>query len=224
MPYTKFDDDTSKGRRVAIYTRISPNPTKDDTTNQERELREFVKNQDLVLVAVYSDLLVSGSKKGIYRPQFKLMMDDARKRKFDILLFWSIDRLSREGVYETIGYLNQLTEYGVNYKSYTEQYFDSCGAFKDVVIAIMATVAKQERVKLIERTLAGLQTARDKGVILGRRKKILDIVTLETLHNEGMSLGELAKKYKVCKTTIYRHLTTRRDKPLPEGWKDGLSG
>jgi DNA invertase Pin-like site-specific DNA recombinase len=79
------------------------------------------------------------------------MFEDAAERRFDLVLFWSLDRLSREGVLETLQHLNRLTSYGVAYKSFTEQYSDSCGVFKDAVIAIMATVAKQERVKRSER-------------------------------------------------------------------------
>src|SRR6202012_1393944 len=55
---------------------------------------------------------------------------------------------------------NRLTSYGVGYRSFTEQYFDSCGIFRDAVIAIIATVAKQERVRLSQRVKAGLETPR----------------------------------------------------------------
>ena len=51
---------------------------------------------------------------------------------------------------------------------FTEQFFDSCGPFREAVIAVMATLAKQERVRLSERTKAGLATARRNGQILGR--------------------------------------------------------
>jgi len=65
------------------------------------------------------------------------------------------ERLSREGVLETLQHLNRLTACGVGYKSFTEQYLDSCGIFKNAVIGILAVVAKQERVRLSERTKAG---------------------------------------------------------------------
>src|SRR6266403_5581446 len=71
----------------------------------------------------------SGSKSD--RPQFQAMFKAASQRKFDVLLFWSLDQLSREGVLETLQHLNRLTSHGVNYRSFTEQYFDSCGIFKD---------------------------------------------------------------------------------------------
>jgi DNA invertase Pin-like site-specific DNA recombinase len=58
----------------------------------------------------------------------------ASKREFDCLLFWSLDRLSREGTVETLNHLQRLTSYGVNYRSFTEQYLDSTGIFKEAVI------------------------------------------------------------------------------------------
>lgn len=70
------------------------------------------------------------------RAEFQGMFRAASQRKFDVLLFWSLDRLSREGVLETLQHLNRLTSYGVNYRSFTEQYFDSCGIFKDAVCSV----------------------------------------------------------------------------------------
>jgi DNA invertase Pin-like site-specific DNA recombinase len=96
----------------------------------------------------------------------------------DLVLFWSLDRLSREGVLQTLNYLNRLSSYGVGYRSFTEQYFDSCGIFREAVIAILATVAKQERLRISERTKAGLESARRKGVPLGRRRVRLDLERL----------------------------------------------
>ena len=75
---------------------------------------------------------------------------------------------------KALQHLNRLTSYGVGYRSFTEQYFDSCGIFKDAVIAIIATVAKQERVRISQRVKAGLETARAKGKRLGRPRVIVD--------------------------------------------------
>jgi DNA invertase Pin-like site-specific DNA recombinase len=202
-------------KRVALYTRISPNSTKDDTVNQERDLIEFCKRQDWEIVAKYTDIHVSGNKKGTDRTKFKLMMLDASKKKFDILLFWSLDRLSREGAGETLQYLMQLNSYGVDYKSYTEQYLDSCGLFREAVVSIMACVAKQERLRLIERTNAGLQTARERGIKLGRafattitakRKVALDVGVAKQMRENGAKLIEIAKKFKTSEATISRYL------------------
>ena len=88
------------------------------------------------------------------------------------MLFWALDRLSREGVLETLQHLNRLESYGVGFRSYTEPFFDSCGVFKDAVISILATLATQEQVKRSERTKAGLAVARAKQ--LGRRRLTID--------------------------------------------------
>lgn len=191
---------------VAIYTRISPNPKKADTENQEIQLTEFANRQGWRIVEVYREIHVSGGKKGEDRIQFKRMMLDASKRKFGLLLFWALDRLSREGVYETLQYLRQLTNYGIDYRSYTEPFFDSCGIFKDAVIAIMATLAKQERIKLVDRTRAGLENARRKGVVLGRRRAKIDYHAARTMRESGATLKDISAKFKVSESVVCRLL------------------
>jgi DNA invertase Pin-like site-specific DNA recombinase len=86
------------------------------------------------------------------RPEFQRMFLAASQRCWDILLFWSLDRLSREGALETLQHLQRLTGYGVAWRSFTEQYLDSTGIFREAVISILAVVTKQERVRLAERT------------------------------------------------------------------------
>lgn len=193
-------------KRVALYTRLSPNPNKDDTENQERDLIEFSKRSGWEIVKEYKDIHVTGSKKGKDRPAFNRMMEDANKHLFDLVLFWSLDRFSREGAYQTLQYLNQLNNWGIDYRSYTEQYLDSCGIFKDAIISIMAVVAKQERVRLIERTKAGLQTARLRGKRLGRPKAVIDIKIARTMREAGETLKTIAKKFGTSEATICRLL------------------
>jgi DNA invertase Pin-like site-specific DNA recombinase len=148
--------------KIAIYGRVSTE--KQDTENQLVQLREFAKTQGWQVSQEYIDV-ETGSRSD--RPEFQRMFRDASQRKFGLILFWALDRLSREGVLATLQHLNRLESYGVGFRSFTEPYFDSCGVFKDAVIAIMATLAKQERVKRAERTKAGLALARAKGKRLG---------------------------------------------------------
>src|SRR5271156_5769020 len=152
---------------IAIYARVSTD--KQDTENQLVQLREFAAMQGWKVTREYTDY-ESGSKSD--RAQFQQMFADASRRKFDLVLFWALDRLSREGVLETLQHLNRLTSYGVGFRSFTEQFFDSCGIFKDAVIAIMATLAKQERVKRSERTKAGLARVKAAGKALGRPARL----------------------------------------------------
>jgi len=74
-----------------------------------------------------------------WQPQFKAMFAATSRREFDCVLFWSLDRFSREGVLETLQCLQRLTSYGVAFKSFTEEYLDGTGMFRDAVISILAT-------------------------------------------------------------------------------------
>jgi len=144
--------------KAAIYARVST--SKQDNENQLAQLRQFAATQGWTIVAEYCDE-VTGSTSD--RPQFKVMFAAASRHQFDRVLFWALDRLSREGVLETLTHLQRLTSYGVAWRSYTEQYLDSTGIFRDAVISILAVIAKQERVRRSERTRAGLEKARSKG-------------------------------------------------------------
>jgi DNA invertase Pin-like site-specific DNA recombinase len=104
--------------------------------------------------------------------------------------------------------LERLTSCGVNWRSFTEQYLDSCGIFKDAVLAILAVIAKQERVRLSERTLAGLARARKQGRIGGRPRVICDRRKVETMHKAGNSLGEIAVEVGISKSSVYGIIQT----------------
>ena len=127
--------------------------SKQDNEHQLAQLHEFAARNDWQVFDCYVDI-ESGSTSE--RAQFQRMLADASKRKFDLVLFWALDSFLRQGVLDTLQYFNRLESYGVSYKSFTEPFFDSCGIFKETVVVIMATLAKQERVKRAERTRAGL--------------------------------------------------------------------
>jgi DNA invertase Pin-like site-specific DNA recombinase len=190
-----------KPTTVAIYSRVSTRDKGQDCENQLRQLREFCAKQNWIIVHEYVD---QASGKWSDREAFQEMFAAASKRQFDIVLFWSLDRFSREGVFETLQHLQRLTGYGVGYRSFTEQYLDSCGVFRDAVISILATVAKQERVRLSERTVAGLERAREKGRVGGRPKIVCDRQKVITLHRDGLSLGKIAGELGLSKTSVSR--------------------
>jgi DNA invertase Pin-like site-specific DNA recombinase len=187
--------------RLAIYARVSTKDKGQEVENQLRQLREFSTLQGWTVVREYVDH-ESGSTND--RDEFQAMFRDASQRKFDVLLFWALDRLSREGVLETLQHLNRLTSYGVGYRSFSEQYFDSCGVFKDAVIAIIATVAKQERVRISQRVRAGLDVARARGTRLGRPKVVVDAASIANLRTQGRSWRDITAELGVSKGTAQR--------------------
>src|SRR5215471_7400442 len=105
---------------AALYARVSTRD-KQETENQLMQLREFAHKQGWKTLE-YIDRVTG---KHSDRERFQQLFQDASRRKFDAVLFWSWDRFSREGVRETLNHLNLLDSYGVAYKSDTEQYIDS---------------------------------------------------------------------------------------------------
>ena len=193
--------------KIAIYARVSTKDGRQDTENQLRQLRAFAETQGWMVVQEYVDQ--ASGKRGD-REQFQKMFAAASRREFDYLLFWSLDRLSREGTVQTLNHLERLTGYGVNYRSFTEQYLDSTGIFKEAVIGILAAVAKQERVRLSERTIAGLERAKAQGRVGGRPKaedaepKL--VVRIERLRSQGHSIRAIAAEVAKSPNTVLRLL------------------
>jgi DNA invertase Pin-like site-specific DNA recombinase len=187
--------------KIALYLRVSTD--KQETENQAVQLREFAAKQGWQIAGEYCDY-ESGSKSD--RAEFQRMFADASKRRFDLLLFWALDRLSREGVYQTLQHLNRLESYGVGFRSFTEPYFDSCGVFKDAVIAIMATLAKQERVKRAERTKAGLARVRAAGRRLGRPVMLngQHRAEIARLRASGLSLRAIGRQLGISDQSVRR--------------------
>ncbi len=102
--------------RTAIYARVSTRERGQGTQNQLHQLRGFAAWQGWLIVSEFVDY-ESGSTDD--REQFQAMFQAASRRQFDVLLFWSLDRFSREGVFETLTHLNRLTIYGVHYRSFS---------------------------------------------------------------------------------------------------------
>lgn len=194
--------------RIALYARVSTRDKGQDYENQLRELRDFVARKasdGWVLAGEYTDKVSGKTDK---RPAFQRMFEDASRKQFDMILFWSLDRFSREGVLETLQHLQKLTSYGVEWFSYREEYLRSVGIFRDAVLAILAAIAKQERVRLSERVQAGLSRARAQGKVLGRPKAAVRSERVLRLRERGLSIRDIASETGVSAMTVQRILKT----------------
>ena len=189
--------------KVAIYARVST--VQQDNTNQLEQLREFAAKQGWEIVREYTDTVSGSGKKN--RPQFDAVMLAASQRKFDLLLFWALDRLSREGIIKTLGYLEQLRNWGCGWRSYTQPFLDTGNEMTNgIVLSVLAAVAKQERITLSERTRAGLQRARRAGRRLGRRTVQVDVRAARRLQAEGLGVRSIAKQLGISVNTLQRSL------------------
>jgi DNA invertase Pin-like site-specific DNA recombinase len=185
--------------KVALYLRISKESSELD--NQRLVLQDYCDKMHYEIVGIYADIISGASPK---RPEFSRMLSDASKHRFSLLLFYSLDRFSRSGTRDTIRYLQMLDDYNVMYKSFTEQYIDSSGIFKDVIIALLSTLAKQERLRISERVHAGLARARQQGRIGGRPTIDKDkIDKVRQMKLCGKSITNISKALKISRGSVY---------------------
>ena len=117
----------------------------------------------------------------------------------------------------TLQHLALLGSYGVRFRSYTDPYLDSCGLWGDAILAILATIAKQERVRIVERVRAGLERARAVGTKSGRPigapPVVFDRARLMELRNAGESWRTIACALKVSAGTVRRAYSQAMSEP-----------
>jgi DNA invertase Pin-like site-specific DNA recombinase len=157
-----------ENKRCVFYMRVSKDDESQDPKNQIEPLRRMAESLGLEIVGEYTDMASGGNSN---RPKFQQMLKDAKERKFDIVLVWSLDRFSREGIMNTLHYFEELKRNGVAIKSLQDTWLDTSDqGLGQLLISIFSWVAQQEKERISERTKAGLQRAKANGKQLGRRK------------------------------------------------------
>lgn len=181
---------------AALYARVSTKDKGQDPENQLPRLREYAKSQgwDVPKEYEYVEEASAALGKAHKRLEFQRLFDDAMHHRFDVVLFWSLDRFSREGIVLTLQHLNKLSGYGIKWQSFTEQYLSSLGIWGDAIIGILATIARQETLRQSERVHAGLARARAEGKKLGRRKTIFRRDQAKELRQAGWSWAKIANE------------------------------
>lgn len=189
--------------RVAIYARVSTRDKGQDPENQVHQLRAFAE-QHGTLYKVFTEE-VSGGKSD--RTEFKQLLLEAYQKKFDLVVFWRLDRFSREGALPTLKYLKELRDHGVNYKSFTEPYLDSLGPFGDVIVSMLATIAAQDLIKISENTKAALAKKKAAGIKLGAPTKSQAVIMqVLAMKEEGKSNGVIARTLNISPSTVAKYM------------------
>ncbi len=188
---------------IALYARISTTDKGQDTENQLLQLRAYCKQQGWTVFGEYVDQKTGRTSD---REGFKRLFQDAYEKRFSLVLFWSLDRFSREGATDTLQHLRKLTSYGVQWRSFTEQFIDSAGMFGEVIISLLAVLAKQESVRRSERASASYQklVAQGRTDHLGRRRLVVDRSKVVEMHAAGMSVRSIAEKVGISHGSAHR--------------------
>jgi DNA invertase Pin-like site-specific DNA recombinase len=189
--------------RAAIYLRVS---TEGQTTaNQERELRAAAERMRHEIVAVYRDAGISGSKGRDQRPGFDTMNKDAARRRFDVVMAWSVDRLGRS-LQDLCGFLSELHSLGIELFLH-QQGIDTTTPAGKAMFQMMGVFAEFERSMIRERVNAGIARAKADGKHCGR--PFIDTKLEERIREALAAPGrpgvhKLAKQFGVGSGTIQR--------------------
>jgi DNA invertase Pin-like site-specific DNA recombinase len=193
--------------RVAIYARVSTNDKGQDPENQLRELRAWCAHSGHAIIRKYVEHETGG--KGVQRrKQFAALFEDAAKRKFDLVLFWALDRFSREGMAQTIGHLQRLTSYGATFHSYTEPHLATDNELvRNILLALLSSLAKVEAQKMSDRTKAGMARAKAMGIRIGRPRLGIELrQKLARRAAKGETPYAIAKALGIDRHTVAKYV------------------
>ena len=150
--------------RAVIYSRVST--VEQSTNNQTMVLTEWAKQRGFEVVKIYEE--EESAWKDGHQRQLAQLKCDAARRRFDVILVWALDRLSREGALVILSLVNTLKVYGVRIVSYQEAWTEAPGELAEVLYAIAGWVAGMESQRRSERTKAGMARLKAAGKNIGR--------------------------------------------------------
>ena len=188
--------------RAALYARVSTLNNGQSPEMQIMDFSEYCQRRGWTATQ-YVDVGVSGATDR--RPQLDLMMADAHRRKFDIVVVWKFDRFAR-----SVGHLLRALEtfqaLGIEFVSLTEGVDTSTPAGK-MVFTVLGAVAELERSLIAERVRAGLRNARAKGKRLGRPRVAVDAAKIGILRARGLSWRQITAETGISKGSAQRAIS-----------------
>jgi DNA invertase Pin-like site-specific DNA recombinase len=194
--------------RVAVYSRVSTNHGQDPEL-QLRELREYCASRGLTIVQEYTDVGYSGSKES--RPALNQLMADARRRRFDSVLVWKLDRFGRS-LRHLVNALAELEALGLSFISLRDN-LDLSTPSGRLMFQIIGAMAEFERSLIQERVKAGLRNAKAKGKRLGRPPVVVDQEEISAMRASGAPWRTISKKLGIGLGTVHRSAQPRSKNP-----------
>jgi DNA invertase Pin-like site-specific DNA recombinase len=190
-------------KRIAIYLRVST--SKQETSNQRRELEAVAKRSGWQIVKVFEDNGISGAKGRDKRPGLDAMLKAVNAKEFDLVAAWSVDRLGRS-LTDLLGILQHLHDKGVDLFLH-QQGLDTSTTAGKAMFQMLGVFAEFERGIIRERVNAGLARAREKGTTLGRPPvKAKKEERIRELRAEGMGMLKIARTVGVGTSVVQRVL------------------
>jgi DNA invertase Pin-like site-specific DNA recombinase len=189
-----------KSKKVAIYTRVSTDEQKTDM--QLMDLKEYVNRRGYEVFNFYEDIISGAAKE---RKALDQLMDDAKKRKFDIVLVWKFDRFARS-ITMLVNALALFQELGIDFISYKEN-IDTTTSMGKLIFTINSAYAEFERDMIRDRVKAGVKAKREKNNGKWGRSNVADTIQtkIQELISQGVSIRNVAKQLEVSKGTVMKY-------------------
>jgi putative DNA-invertase from lambdoid prophage Rac len=188
--------------KCAIYARVSTSNQGQDVTMQTRELQKYAEARGWTITGEYLDRGVSGAKDR--RPELDRLMTDAKRRKFDAILVWKLDRFGRS-LRHLVNALAELEAVGIAFVSLTDNLDLSTPAGR-LMFQVIAAMSEFERELIRERVRAGLRNAVAKGRKLGRPASRLDHARIAKLRSQGASLRAIGSDLGCSASLVHKSL------------------
>jgi DNA invertase Pin-like site-specific DNA recombinase len=200
-PETEHEARMTGSKRAAIYLRVST--TGQNTENQRLELERIAERRGWPVIEVYEDFGISGAKGRDKRPALDRMLKDANRRRFDLVMAWSIDRVGRS-LSDLLGTIQHLEAVEVDLYL-DQQNIDTTTPTGRLLFQITGAFAEFERSIIRARVNLGLQRARAQGKRLGRRPVSADVVErIRAQLATGAGILKTAKALGVGTGTVHR--------------------
>ena len=184
-------------KRVCIYARVSTD--KQSTDRQVEQLREIAKNHEWEVVSEFVDTC-SGAKTS--RPNFDQMMKDAFSRKFETVMCLELSRIGRNTKH-LLDTVEKLNEKRIDLYIHNQQ-IDTSTPTGKLFFTVASAFSNFERDLIRERVISGLENAKKKGKVLGRRTNMTDVTKSKIieLKKQGVGINKLAKQFHVSVASI----------------------
>jgi len=185
-----------RSNRVALYARVS---TSDQSTeSQLLDLRRYVRERGWDIFREFVDEGISGTTDS--RPALNELMNDAKKRRFGVVLVWRFDRFARSTKHLILA-LEEFKNLGIDFVSYQEN-IDTSSPLGSAIFTIISAVAQLERDIIAERVKAGLRRAKENGKQLGRPQSDVDRKQVRLLRSQGFSHRAIAAQLGISHSTV----------------------
>jgi len=186
--------------KAAIYTRVS---TQDQSCEMQlTDLRKYCEQRGFEIFREYTDQGISGTKDS--RPELDHLMEDARRRRIDVILVWRLDRFGRSLKHLVVS-LDELKTLGVGFISLKES-LDFTTSTGRLMLHLLGAFAEFEKDLIRERVIAGVAHARAKGKRLGRPNGKVDLQKLLALRQQGLSIRKISKEMNISLGLVHKSL------------------